>query len=318
ARVYFVWVGVFNLFAVTLFWSFLADVFSPAQGKRLFAFVAAGGSLGAIAGSAIATSLIDAWQVPIALLLLIPVVCLELCTQCAGRLHRGDHLLTNASEAEKPAGGSVVEGFLQVLRSPYLLAICSFLLLGKLCATTIYFYKISVISENVLDEGARTALFSKISLATNILALILQFVVTRHIIRKGGLGVALCILPLIYLIFFLTLGFKVSLPIIVVIAVLHRSIHFGLTNPAREILFTVVSKSEKYKAKSFIDTAIFRGGDTAASWIYKGLSGSLGMGIAGISLLMAPIALFWVGLAWKLGSWANGKSATTQTPDGLS
>jgi AAA family ATP:ADP antiporter len=295
-RAFYIWTSVFNLFVVSVFWGFAADTFRPEQGRRLFGFLGVGGTLGAICGSAIVSLVAD--RIDPAWLMLLAVLLLEVAVQCSRKAGRV------AREHEPPKqtiGGGALAGISHVVRSPYLLGICSYILLYTILATFLYFQQASIVESVLTDSGARTALFAKIDLAVNILTILTQIFLTGRIIRLLGVGLTLALLPLICVIGFTSIGLVPTLTAIILFQVVRRSGNYALARPAREVLFTVLPREDKYKAKNFIDTFVYRGGDQIGAWSWA-LLGWAGIGIAWVSIVAVPLACLWVAVAIWLGS----------------
>jgi AAA family ATP:ADP antiporter len=298
-RVFYVWTSVFALFVVTVFWGFMADCFRNEQGRRLFGFIAVGSSLGGIFGSATTATLAEV--VPRFALLLIACIPLEAASWCAGILHRRFGGGADTSQAEnQPLGGSAWSGIAIIARSPYLLGIAGFIALMTFASTMLYYQQANVIAEAMTDRGARTALYARIDLWANILTIFIQVYLAERVIRHFGVGVTLAIVPVVTCLGFLMLGTFPTLTAIVVLQVVYRSFRYGFAKPSREILFTVVSREEKYKSKAFIDAAVYRGGDLASGWIYAGLAW-IGLSIGAIALVAAPVAAVWTFIGLRLG-----------------
>lgn len=300
-RAYYVWVSVFALFVVTVFWGFLADVFRNEQGKRLFPFIAVGASTGAIAGSALTTTLVEA--IPPFSLLLIACIPLEIASWCAGVLHRrfGGRLGTSVT-ANEPLRGTALSGIKIVFGSPYLMGIAVYLALMTFSSTILYFHQAELIGQAFAeDRAARTAFYANIDLAVNVITIGLQVVVTAQLIRLIGIALSLTLVPAVTFLGFLSLGTYPLLAVLVVFQVAYRSGRYGIAKPAREVLFTVVGREEKYKSKAFLDAAVYRGGDLASGWIYAGLTW-IGLSLGAIALVAAPLAAVWVGVGWMLGT----------------
>jgi AAA family ATP:ADP antiporter len=302
-RVFFVWTAVYSLFVVSVFWSVMADVFRSGQAKRLFGFIAVGGTLGSLSGSAATALLVR--SVGVANLLLVSAVLLEI-----GALFAAAIPGLSAREAEASAesnvnerrrgrdpraiGGSVWAGMTHVARSPYLLAIAGFLVLYTLGSTVLYFTQVDVIGAHYATREARTEILARMEFATQLLTALTQAFLTGRIIRVFGLPATLAIMPVISLVGFVALGATAwaAMPVVamfVAFSVLRRASNFALTNPAMEVLFTVVSREDKYKAKSFIETFVYRAGDQLGAWGYAGLA-LLGLGLAGISWVTVPLS----------------------------
>ena len=306
ARAFFIWVSIFNLFVVTVFWGFLADLFSYEQGKRLFGFVAAGGTTGALLGPSITAAL--ALPLGPTNLLLISALFLVGATQCVNGLLRtgqgraSDAKAHEASEsgAGEVIGGGLMAGFTEVMRSPFLLLICAHVLLLALTNTFLYFQQASIIAGAFDSPAERTRVFALIDLSVGVVTLIVQLTLTGRILLRYGAGPALALLALVTMGGFAALALAPVLVAVIAFQAAKRATEFAVANPARETLFTVVSREQKYKAKSFIDTAVFRGGDAASGWVYTGLR-ELGMALANIAWLMVPIAALWAVLLLHLG-----------------
>ncbi|HUH14011.1 MAG TPA: hypothetical protein VMK65_12930 [Longimicrobiales bacterium] len=299
-RVFYVWTSVFALFVVTVFWGLVADCFDNDQAKRLFGFIAVGASIGGIAGSSVTALL--AVTVPVFSLLLIACVPLEAASWCATALHRnhGTGEVRVEGEAVRPVAGNAWSGMKAVFASPYLLAIATFIALMTFASTILYFQQANLVGEAFADRGERTAFFAKIDLAVNLLTIAFQVYLTARIVRWLGVGLALAAVPLAVAAGFVALGLYPTLAVLVVVQVAYRAGRYGITKPARETLFTVVSREEKYKSKAFVDTAVYRGGDLASGWIYAGLA-AVGLSIGAIALVAAPVAAIWVVLGLRLG-----------------
>jgi AAA family ATP:ADP antiporter len=312
-RAFYVWASMFALFVVTVFWGFMADLFRNEQGKRLFGFIAVGSSLGGIAGSTVTATLVQ--MVPRFTLLLIACIPLEVASQCVGVLHRRFGGGEDPARIEnRPLGGSAWSGIRIIFGSPYLLAIASFIALMTFSSTVLYFQQANVVGTAISDRAARTALLARIDLWSNVFTIVLQVYLAERIIRWAGIGTTLAVLPVLTCLGFLGFFAFPTLWAIVVMQVAYRALRYGFTKPAREVLFTVVSREEKYKSKAFIDAAIYRGGDLASGWIYAGLAW-LGLTVGVISLVAAPLAALWALIAVRLGRRQEEK-AKAWTPEG--
>jgi AAA family ATP:ADP antiporter len=302
-RVFFVTSSVFNLFITAIFWSFMADRFRTDQGKRLFAFIGVGGTVGAIVGSAVTAALAE--RIGRLTLLLMSVAMLEAAVQCVRRFPApfrdpGDAGRARHAESERPIGGTTWANVSHVLRSPYLIGICGFILLFTIGSTALYFHQAELAGRAFQDRGARTAFLARMDLAVQSLTVFLQIFVTGRLLRAIGVGSTLAILPLVSVAGFAALGVASVLPVLVVFFVLRRALNFGLTGPTREVLFTVLPREDKYKAKSFIDTFVYRGGDQIGAWSYTLLLW-LGFGQSAIAWTAVPLSAAWLALALWLG-----------------
>ncbi|MCX7143096.1 MAG: MFS transporter [Proteobacteria bacterium] len=310
ARVFFVWISVFNLFAVSVFWSFMADLFASEQGKRLFGFIAAGGSAGALLGPALTVGLSVSLG-PVNLLI-VAALFLELAVLCARRLESaapGGGRETSAAAAPAPTdrpaqagalGGSWLAGIVLLLRSPYLAGIALWIALLSLAGTFLYFQQASIVAAASDDPAVRTRIFASIDLAIGVLTIMVQFFATGRLIARFGVGRAAAALPLVFGVGFLVLAATPMLFVVIAFQALQRTANFALSNPAREILFTVLEREEKYKAKNVIDIVVFRGADALSGWLFSALRGA-GMELSAISLATVPVTGLWLALALALG-----------------
>ncbi len=301
ARSFYVWLSVFNLLVVSVFWSFMADLFSAEQGKRLFGFVAAGGSLGAILGSATAGLLVG--PIGIAGIVALSAALLELSARSAVALARWAHRRPDAPDApegspaaaiavatrhdERPVGGTVLSGVTAVIRSPYLLALAAQMLLFTLGSTFLYFQQARMVAEAIPDSARRTALFAAVDFAVNVSAFALQSLATGRLAAAFGLGPALTAVPVLTGAGLAALAAVPSIWVLAPLQAVRRVGHYALERPARDVLFTVVPREEKYKSKGFIDTVVYRGGDLLAAWTYALLAG-MGLGPRALALSAVP------------------------------
>ncbi len=300
-RVFYVWSSVFALFVVTVFWGFMSDCFDNNQGKRLFSFIAVGSSLGGMAGSAVTSGLAE--HVPVFSLLLIACVPLEMASWCARFLHRNFNTgsVLTPGEAGKVIAGSAWSGMRAVFASRYLMGIAAFIALMTFVSTMLYFQQASLVADAFADRGERTAFYARIDLLVSALTIIFQVYLTARIIKWLGVGLTLAMLPALMALGFFVLGLYPTLAVLVVVQVIYRAGRYGLTKPAREILWTVLDREAKYKSKPFLDAAVYRGGDLLSGWIYTGLA-ALGLSIGAIAMTAAPIAALWTLLGLRLGS----------------
>jgi ATP:ADP antiporter, AAA family len=293
-RFFFIWISVFNLFVVSIFWSMVVDIFSPEQGKRLFGFIAAGATLGAIVGSSVTASL--AQKVQPALLLVGAALLLEVATWCVRRLSRLSAAVSerpHREREEEPIGGGVMSGFIDAIRSPYLLNTAIFLLLYAVTSTFLYFSQASVVSASFTGRGAQTEFFATIDLVVNVITLVIQVFLTGRLVGWLGVTFILSLLPALSLVGFGSLYAAPTLAAVAVFQVIRRSGNFALTQPARQILYTVVSREDRYKAKNFIDTAIYRAGDQVGAWSYAAI-GLVGWGIKEAGIVALVVSAVWL------------------------
>ena len=313
AQVFFVWISVFNLFAVSVFWSFMADLYGAEQGKRLFGFIAAGGSAGALLGPSIAAGLAE--PIGRANLLLIAALLLECAVFCAMRLEAAAAVFKASAQESTPTapvskgfGGSWIGGILMIVRSPYLAGIATWVALLSLAGTFLYFQQANIVAALTDDPNKRTAIFARIDLAVSLLTVIVQFLATGKLIKRFGAGPATAFLPFVFAAGFIALWATPMLWVVIAFQALQRAANFAIANPAREVLFTVVEREEKYKAKNVIDNVVFRGSDALSGWLFSALRG-LGLELGSISLATVPVAACWLGLSLALGRAHERKAA---------
>jgi AAA family ATP:ADP antiporter len=300
-RLFFIWTSVFNLFVVSVFWALMVDVFDAGQGKRLFGFIAAGATLGGIFGSSVTASL--APRVGTLYLLLISAALLEVSVFCVRRLSRLSDALQQKSTVPKDEaviGGSIFSGLRHALSSAYLVNVSVYLLLFATTSTFLYFQQAEIAKQAFADRGARTAFFARVDLWVNLLTLGAQLFLTGRVLRWIGVALTLAILPLLSVFGFGALAATPTIAVLVLYQVVRRAGNFAFARPTREVLFTVVPREDKYKAKSFIDTVVYRLGDQVGAWSYAGL-GLVGLGMTGISLVAVPLSVLWLINALWLG-----------------
>jgi AAA family ATP:ADP antiporter len=299
-RVFFVWTAVFNLFVVSVFWSSMTDVFTTQQGKRLFGFIGCGGTIGGIVGSLLTAGLAE--RVGPVNLLLASALLLELSTQAVAQLGRlmGARADRRSGDQEAVIGGSMLAGMSHALRSPYLLGICAYMILFTIGSTTLYLQQAAIADRTFTDPGARTAFFARIDLAVNILTLATQMFLTGRIVRLLGVAVTLTLLPALSIVGFLGLGIAPTIAMFVVFQVLRRAGEFAVARPTREVLYTVLPREDKYKAKNFIDTFVYRLGDQIGAWSTAGLA-ALGITTGGEALVAVPLSAVWLAIGLWLG-----------------
>ena len=298
ARVFFVWVSVFNLFAVAVFWSFMADLFTSEQGKRLFGFIGAGGTAGALLGPAVTIGL----SIPFGPtnLLLAAIVFLELAVFCVYRLERTADARKATFDADARIGGSAFAAAAEMARSPYLLGIGAWVSLLSFGATILYFQQAHIVAAAVHDAGAQTRIFAWIDLAVGLLTLATQVFATARVLSRFGTGAAAAALPAVYVVGFATLALTTSVMAVFVFQVAQRWMNFAIANPARQVFFTVLDREEKYKAKNLIDVVIYRGSDALYGWVFDTLQ-ALGLKLGGIALCALPVVGAWIVLSAVLG-----------------
>lgn len=316
---FFVWVSVFNVFAVAVFWSLMADLFTFEQGKRLFGFISVGGTLGAITGSSITSHLAESLEP--GYLLLVAVLLFEVAVQAMRALVRVRPLRAeptsseggaNSTRPEDEHSGGVLNGMSLVFRSSYLAWICLYMLLGSIAGTILYFLQADIVKAAASDKGAQTAIFARIDLGVNVLTLVIQLLLTGRMVKRFGLGITLCLQCAAFGIALILLGLTPSLFVLSCAMVIFRTGHYATSRPSREVLFTVVGREAKYKSKAFIDTFVYRGGDAIGAWLKVGLASLGGLGLQGIAFAALPIAAAWAAVAIVLGR--RQKAFVRETP----
>lgn len=324
-RVFFIWTSVFNLFVVSVFWSMVTDVFQPGQGKRLFGIVAVGGTLGAVFGSSITTALVE--RLGATNLLIVSALILEAAVQASKVLDRREAAMSAAEEgvvtgaapgavtgateqateqravskADEVIGGGVLDGIRHMLSSPYLIGIALLVLFYTVTSTFLYFQQIDIV-ERVFgaDRAARTRVFGMIDLAVNSVTLICQLFITGRVMRWLGVGFGIAFLPLVTMVGFGILGTAPTLAVLIGFLIIRRAGNYAIQRPAREALFTVLPRTDKYKAKNLADTFIYRLGDQTGAWAYSGMA-FFGMGVSALAFTMVPVSLLWLALTLWLG-----------------
>ena len=298
ARIFFVWGSIFNLFVISLFWSVMSEVWQSGQAKRLYGFIAAGGSIGAMTGPFIAQSLVT--RIGTDNLLLISAVFLALALVLSLRLRT---LIAGAGvqgEAAVPDGSGILAGALMVARSPYLMAIALWVFLANLILTHFYLEQARIVGAAIVDRAARVQLLGRIDLTVSVVTIVLQILATGRVMSRFGLGLATACLPLVAIGGFIALAIAPVASVIVTIVVAERALGFAFANPAARVLWTVVEPEAKYKAQSFVDTVVFRAGDAGSGWVFGWMSKSLGFGGGAIAFWTVPFAAGWLMLSLVL------------------
>jgi AAA family ATP:ADP antiporter len=307
ARAFFVWTSVFNLFVVAVFWGYMADLFRSEQGKRLFGFIAAGGTLGAIAGSGLTTVAVHA--IGATQLVLVAAAFVQGGVVAFRRLDRLP--LAGRTDAAVMTRTGAWGGLTLVLGSAYLLMICLYMLLFTTASTFTYLEQARLVAAASASPEARTAIFARIDLLVNILSLLLQGLLAGRIVRGIGVGPALVILPLVHLAGFASLVAWPVLNMCVTFQVLRRGTDYGVAKPAREVLYTVLEREEKYKAKSFIDTFVYRGGDAVGAWVYQAVIAG-GEPAMRVAMMSVPMIAVWIGVCLWLGGRQRRRAAENE------
>jgi AAA family ATP:ADP antiporter len=310
-RTFYIWLSVFNLFVVSVFWSFMADIFRPGQAQRLFGFIMAGGSVGAIIAPSITKGIVPQWGAAGVMYTATAFLLLATCLAIfLGRFTRKER----ENQPTEVIGGSVWEGAVRVFRSEYLLYACLLMLLHNLTSTFLFNGLAVLVSDNIAGFDERTTFFSHVDQIVQVLAFLFQFFITARLVRYLGMSRTLVIIPSLLAGGFIILGSSMGLVLFAAAQVVQRSLNYGMLGPAKEMLFTVVDRETKYKSKNFIDTVVYRGSDVTASWIFKGLT-SAGFSLAQIAWIYVPIMGLWGFGAWRLGQIYTQMKASIKTAD---
>jgi AAA family ATP:ADP antiporter len=298
-RALYVWVSVFNLFNTAIFWAFMTDLFTVEQGKRLYAFVAVGGTVGAIVGASITKQFVGKIGPAnlLALSALIFAVAIFLVRFFPGGF-ANENKPDNAQEA--PIGGSIWSGVTHIARSPYLLGLAASMLLYTITSTWAYFQQSDLAHETLTSPNERTAFLASLEIWVNSITVVIQIFLTGRLLKWFGVAFTLVAMPFVSMIGFGVMGVAPSLALLAVFQVVRRAAAYALLRPSREILFTVLRREDKYKVKSVTDTLGYRVGDQIGAWSYGGLH-ALGLGLASISFVAVPVAAAWCGLSLWLG-----------------
>src|SRR5580698_339400 len=301
-RIFFIWTSIFNLFVVSIFWQMIVDIFTSEQGKRLFGFIAAGATLGAIAGSLFTVSTVE--HLAQGLLLVGAAVMLEVAVFCVRKLSGLSAALSSRPQAEtpqQPIGGTLLGGIRDALSSSYLLNVSLFLVLYAVTSTFLYFQQAAVVSHSFASRAAQTQFFATVDLGVNVLTLVVQLFLTGRILKRFGVGTALSLLPLFSVLGFGAVALLPTLSSVVGFQLFRRAGNFAIARPTREVLFTVLPREDRYKAKSFIDTVVYRLGDQIGAWSFALLSTVFNLGLTQVSIIATAISGLWLVKSWWLG-----------------
>ena len=302
AAAFYVWVSTFNMLIISVFWSFMADIFSRTQAKRLFGFVAAGGTIGGIVGPLLAKVLSESignngLMVISALGFVVTAVLVTLLAREKARL-AAEGAETQKTTLDHKLSGGLLDGFMLLFRSPYLMLLALFLLLMTWISTIVYFQLGDLITKAFVSPAERTSAYATIELWVNSLAVVVQLVGTGRLIRRFGVTTGLLINPVIMVVAFLAVLFSPVLLVLGGIQIVRRVAEYAVAKPTREMLFTVVDQESKYKAKNVIDTVVYRGGDVSSSWVSHWV---LSFGVAGLAIFGIVVSMLWFPVAFLLG-----------------
>jgi AAA family ATP:ADP antiporter len=307
ARAYYVWLSVFNLFVVAVFWSLMADVFSREQAGRMFAFIAAGISTGGLVGP-----LISGWLAePIGTinLLLVGAALLALSIVFMLRVtawHRryGENVAgpgaATGDDRDRPLGGTAWAGFRMVVTSPYLMLIAAFVFLLTWISTFLYLEQAALVAETFATRDERTAFFGRIDFWVQALSLTLQTLVFSRLFKRFGFTALLLSMPVLMTAGYAAFALAPTFAVFVGVMMVRRIGEYGITRPCRDMLWTIVPREQKYKAKSLVDTFVYRGGDAISASVHKVLTTVGGLGTSGIAWFGAATAIAWGLVAFAL------------------
>ena len=307
ARVYFIWVSVFNLFVVAVFWSLMADVFTREQAGRLFGFIAAGLSLGGLFGPFLGKQLVQPLGTINLLLVSAALLAIGLGFMLAVLAwHRRHGVREDAAAAgadpDARLGGGALAAFAQVAKSPYLALIAVFVLLLTWVSTFLYLEQQALVAATFSDRDARTEFFNTLDFWVQAASLTVQLFLFGRLYRWLGFRALITLVPVAMTLGFATLALMPSFAVLIGVMVVRRVGEYAIARPSRDTLYTVVTREEKYKAKSLIDTFVYRGGDATSASVHALLKSSFGLGLVGIAWVGAGIAAAWALVAYRLGT----------------
>jgi ATP:ADP antiporter, AAA family len=306
AGAFYIWVSVFNMFIISVFWSFMADIYSRKQAKRLFGVIAAGGSFGAAAGPAVTAALVTTLGNETLLLIsaagfmIVVGLVIALEKEKEKFLASGEDTQHTTLDHSLNKSVNPFAGFSQVLKSPYLMMFAAFILLLTWVSTIIYFQQAAMIEAASDNPNVRTRLFAGVDLVVNVAAILIQFFGTGRLVNKFGVTSALVLVPGIMLLAFMAMAVSPVLMVVLGVQVVRRVAQYAIAKPGREMLFTIVDQESKYKAKNVLDTVVYRFGDVSQAWVQAGL-GAIGLGVSGIAVFGMLVAAVWGYVGLKLG-----------------
>lgn len=316
ARAFFVWISVYNLFVISVAWSLMADVFDGQQAKRLFAFIAAGASVGGLLGPMLSALLVGrlgtaGLLVLAALLLLLALGCKHYLMGWRERDGAGRSSAPPAESSRRPIPGNPFSGLTLLLRSRYLAGIALFVVLLSTTTTFLYFEQARLVGALFPERASQVRVFALIDLIVQAGALIAQLFITGRVAKRLGVRVLLSVVPLLVCLGFLGLALAPVFALLAALMVVRRIGEYAFVRPGREMLFAPLDAQSKYRAKNVIDTLVYRGGDVASAWLKSGLD-ALGHGPLPVALVGAGCAALWGWLGWRLGRRADALSAAPQ------
>jgi len=303
-KAFYVWVSVFSLFHISVFWSFMSDLFNKEQARRLFSIIAAGASVGGLIGPSIPSFFseslgTDNLMLIASVMLLAPIpIIFYLQSLKSSDLHN-EALSPNPTAAA--IGGNPFAGFKLFFSNPYLLAIGLFIFLYTGISSFVYFELKNLLAE--LSRAERTAIWAQMDLAVNTLSIATGLFATGRIVSKFGMPVTIALVPVLICFGLIVIAISPLIGVVVGLQIIRRAGNYAVTRPAREMLFTRVDRETRFKAKPVIDIVAYRGGDTLMAWLFTGLTQGLGLGLAAVALVGAGIAALWALVGIYLGRW---------------
>ena len=296
-KTFFVWASVFNLFVISLFWSLMAELWTNEESKRLYGFISAGGTAGALAGPVLTRALVS-HVTPVDLLLVSAcLLCAAMMASLALRQIRAGH----GRDEAKPTGGGIFDGAAKLMSSPYLGRIALFVFLANIVGTFFYLEQSRLVGAAIADSAERVKFFSGRDLIVSITTIIVEIFGTAQILRRFGVTAALTALPVCALLGTLALSFEPTLWVAAAVMIAERVTAFSLSGPAIKVMYTLTSPDEKYKVQNFVDTVVYRGGDAVSGWLFKAISGDVGFAALATPAVAIPLGLAWLWTARKMG-----------------
>lgn len=302
-KAFYVWVSVFSLFQVSVFWSFMSDTFNKDQSTRLFGFITTGASIGAIVGPAIPALFAENIGISnlllIASLVLMATIPLIFFIQHLKHVDLGNHDVHADVAMQKGLGGNPLAGYQVFFKTPFLLGIGLFIFLYAGIGSFVYFELKNLMVD--FSREQRTQYWALIDVATNTLTIISGMFITSRLASRFGLALTLALVPVCIVLGLLTVALVPLVWMVVALQIFRRAGNYGITRPAREMLFTIVDRETRFKAKQVIDVVVYRGGDVFWGWSFTALTALLGLGVAGVALVGAAIATLWAAVGVFLG-----------------
>ena len=301
-KIFYVWLSVFSLFHVSIFWSFISNIFSKEQAPRLFGFIASGASIGAILGPSV--PILFANQVGTMNLLIIAGIILLIPVPLISWLEKiqfselKNHKV-NLDETKNTIKKDFLSGFSSLIKNPYLISISLFILFYVVMNTFIYFELRKLLID--FDRDARTQIWASIDLIVNVLAIVTAIFLTGRITTRFGMPTTLALIPVLMVLGWLVVAISPILLFLIGLQIIRRAGNYAITKPGREMLFTLVDNEARYKVKPVIDIVVYRGGDMLAAWFYTFLTATLGLGLSGVSIIAAAVASLWALTGLYLG-----------------